>query len=99
MSYEKAMKWNKTHRKGVPNLYMGFDTGITIEEPKFSAEQQKESEVESFTRLIGECSDTKFPIYIAESKGFWFITNERNLFGNKIENYEQLIKFYNDYIK
>lgn len=26
MSYQKAMKWNKKHPKGIKQMYMGFDT-------------------------------------------------------------------------
>lgn len=97
-NYDKVMKWHKTHRKGVPNNYMGFDTGIHIEEPHFTKEQEKELEKLSFERISNN-TELAYPIYLACSKNYYYLTQENDFFGTKINNKDELIQFYNDYVK
>jgi len=98
MSYTKMMKWHKSHPKGGKAQYMGFDTGITHNEPQLTIEQIKQLEIESFNFITEEAKTKEFPIYIAKTKGFFFITNERNLFGTKIDSMEDMEKYRDNYI-
>lgn len=96
--YEKAMKWSKTHRKGISNLYMGFDNGIKHEEPHFTKEEEKELEKISLNRILNN-KELIYPIYIARSQNYYYTTNEHDFLGTKIESYEQLNQFYKDYVE
>jgi hypothetical protein len=98
MSYAKAMKWQKTHRKGIPNLYMGFDTGIKHEEPKLTREQEKELEILSFSRIIEDSNNYEYPIYVSENRHYWGVVSKNNLFGNQINSKEELNQFYDEYV-
>lgn len=98
MSYEQALKHSKNHRKD--RFYQqcsgyagnGEATPLTEEELQNLA-------IKSFKELLEKAQTISFPIYIRQSAGwFYSVVDEKNLFGEKINSYADLVQFGKDYV-
>lgn len=97
-NYEQHMKHWKNHRKDRFTQQCGGPTSKATHNP-ISENYLIEAEYESFTRILEEAQRMDFPIWIANAGGWhWFICDEKNLFGNRIESYEELVTFGNEYV-
>lgn len=98
MSYEQAMKHSKNHRKD--RFYQqcsGY--GGDGESHQVSDKEIQDFSVSSFKKILEEARTAVFPIYIRQhGDGYYSIVDERNLFGHKVDSYENLIQFGIDYV-
>ncbi|MBQ8248081.1 MAG: hypothetical protein IJZ42_13215 [Lachnospiraceae bacterium] len=98
MSYEQAMKHSKNHRKDRFYQQCSGYGGDGVSHQKLEKEIQ-ELAVSSFKKLLEEAKSADFPIYISEcGGGFYCIVDEKNLFGQRIDSYEELVQFGKDYV-
>lgn len=96
-NYEQHIKHWKNHRK---DRYTQQCSGYFGDGPSQIKEDELEKkEAESFRNLLKKAKSAAFPIWIAQSGGwFWFICDEKNMFGNKICNYEDLKRFGEQFV-
>lgn len=97
MSYEQAIKHFKNHRKD--RYYQqcsGYFGDGESTEYNFTDEQISRNSKESMKKILS--TEHNFPIYLhQESYGIWKIVPSNHLFGTKINNQDELIKFADDY--
>lgn len=99
-NYDQHMKHWGNHRKDRYKQqcsgYGRFDDGNPT--PLNGKETQSLCE-QSFNKLLEEAKGMVFPIWIAQSGGwYWFICDEKNMFGQKIDSYEDLKAFGADFV-
>lgn len=98
MSYEQAMKHSKNHRKNRFYQQCSGYAGDGVGHQK-TDEEIHNMETSSFQKVLEKAKHLVFPIYIASTgEGYYFICDEKNLFGEKIDSYEELIQFGKDYV-
>lgn len=96
-NYDQHMRHFRNHRKDRFYQQCGVHTREPGEIP--TPEQIERMERRSFLSIIEKTKDEEFPIFIRQgSGGIWFTTSERDCFGNRIENRDQLLEFYSAYV-
>lgn len=97
MSYEQHMKHFKNHRKD--RFYQqcsGY--GGDGKSHQNSEEELQDLSIFSFKKCLEEAKTATFPIYIRQhGDGYYSIVDERNLFGQKFDSYDDLVQFGKDY--
>lgn len=95
-NYNQYMKHWKNHRK---DRYTQ-QCGGPVHEPDKQVELcSVECERQLFDHLMDRLKCDAFPVYVKQGGGgMWLFTNERDSFGTKISNMEEMQKFYNDYV-
>lgn len=95
-NYSKYMNHWKNHRKDRFTQQCGGPThdpgpGLTACDVNL--------EMKSFKHLMESVKCDDFPVYVTQgSGGIWSFTNERDSFGTKIGNMEDMHRFYNDFV-
>ena len=101
MSYEQHMKhWGNHHKDRFVQQCSGY-AGNDIPNSKncLTKEQEHLMLVHTFENIVSIVKECDFPIYIAiEKDAFCSLVSSNNWFGTKIENFEQLQNFGQDYI-
>lgn len=98
MSYGQHMRHWKNHRK---DRYFQQCSGYGGDgvSHQLTEEQLRQIEVDSFNKLLCELKHSQeFPTYIASNGGMYHVVSERNLFGHRIESYDELVKFGDKYV-
>ena len=95
-NYDQFMRHWKNHRK---DRYFQQCSGYFGRTPaEKSNDEITELEKSSFTKLLEELKQQLFPIYIVANGGYWTTCDEKNLFGIRIDSYEQLKQFGIEYV-
>lgn len=98
MSYEQYMKHSRNHRKDrFVQQCSGY--GGSGESHQMTDEQFNSMELISFQRVVNEAEGMEFPIYVAESGGFWHVTTAAHLFATEIDSFETLLDFGVDMVE
>lgn len=97
MGYEQHMKHWKNHRKD--RFFQQCSGPVHELETAKTREQEEDSERSSFLRLMEKIGDDQFPVFVRQiSGGIWTTTSERDCFGHRIENRDELLRFYELYV-
>ena len=97
-NYSQHMKHWKNHKK---DKYYQQCSGYggNGKSEQATEEQTKCVSISCFEKIVNEVKTEDFPLYIRVcGDGYVSICDKRNLFGTKIENYEELLQFGKDYI-
>ena len=95
MSYEQAIRHWKNHHK---DRYVQQCSGYFGDGIPCSPESTERLEMLSFEKLLSEAKNMAFPIWVVSSGGFWTLSSEKNLFSTKIDSFEDLEKFGEEYV-
>lgn len=97
-NYSQYMKHWKNHKKDKYRQQCSGYGGSGKSE-QTTEEQRRQLTVNCFEKVINETGKDDFPIYICiHGDGYVSVCDERNLFGKKINSYEELSQFGRDYI-
>lgn len=97
MSYEQHMKHFRNHRKD-RFIQQCSGYGGSGESRELAAAQWDQLALDSFNTVVAEAQNMEFPIYVAESGGYWHMAPATHLFAEKIESFDSLLVFGEDYV-
>ena len=96
-NYDQYMRHWKNHRK---DRYTQQCSGYAGDGSSHMNEDDFEKrEANSFRDLLEKAKSAVFPIWIVRYSGwFWSICDEKNLFGERIDSYEDLKRFGEQFV-